>query len=224
MSPGDGEPGGDRAESRAPDAAGSAAAGRRAAAREDDLRVLPASPERWQELEELFGERGACGGCWCMYWRLPRAEFERGKGAPNRAGLRALVASGDPPGLIAYLAGRPVGWCSVGPRDAFPRLERSRILRPVDDAPVWSVVCLFVARPFRGRGVSVALLRAAAEHAASHGAGMVEGYPVDPRRGRVPDAFAWTGIEAGFRRAGFREVARRSEGRPIMRRQASRPA
>jgi GNAT superfamily N-acetyltransferase len=157
-----------------------------------------------------------------MYWRLPRAAFTRGKGARNRRALNGLVASRACPGLMAYLGRQPIGWCAVAPRVEFPVLARSRILAPVDGTPVWSVVCLFVARPFRRRGVSVALLRAAVEHAQRRGARAVEGYPVEPRGGRVPDVFVWTGLASAFRRAGFREVARRSATRPIMRAEAGR--
>lgn len=187
------------------------------------VRCVPATPERWEDLEALFGPRGACAGCWCMYWRRSARAYEAGKGDENREALRALVGSGEPPGLLAYREDRAVGWCSVGPRAAYPRLENSRILKPVDERPVWSVVCLFVERPQRRRGVSVALLRGAADYAAARGADWLEGYPVEPADGRAPDAFVWTGLAAAYRRAGFEEVARRSPTRPIMRK-ALRPA
>ena len=184
------------------------------------------TPERWGDFEALFGARGACGGCWCMWWRLPRSEFARMKGAPNRAAMRDLVHAGPPPGLLAYLAdaegnatGTPIGWCAVAPRETYPVLERSRVLKRIDDTPVWSVTCLFVARPFRRRGVSVALLCAAVQFAADRGAAVVEGYPVEPKSGAMPDAFAWTGLPSAFAAAGFVEVARRSAGRPIVRRE-----
>lgn len=184
----------------------------------DGVRVVPAAPERWPDLERLFGARGACGGCWCMHFRLHKAEFERGKGAGNRGALRRLVLGGPPPGVLAYAGGKAVGWCAVAPREAYPRLERSRAMRPLDDRPVWSIVCLFVAREFRRRGISVALLRGAAEHAARGGAEVVEGYPVEPRSGEMPDVFAWTGTASAFLAAGFREAGRALPGRPIMRR------
>jgi len=186
------------------------------------IEIHPLTPERWSDLVALFGERGACGGCWCMWWRLPRSEFDARKGASNRAAFRRIVAGGREPGLLAYRGGRPVGWCAVEPRDRYPALARSRVLAPVDDRPVWSITCLFIERSHRRRGVSVALLRAAVEHAMARGASVVEGYPVVPKTGRMPDAFAWTGTLAAFERAGFREVARRSPTRPIVR--AERPA
>jgi GNAT superfamily N-acetyltransferase len=187
-------------------------------ARPPELDCHPLTPERWADLELLFGPRGACGGCWCMVWRLRRADFERGKGDGNRAAMRELVDGGAVPGLLGYVAGAPVGWCAVAPREEYPALARSRVLQPVDAEPVWSISCLFVAKEFRKRGVSVALLRAAVEHVRSRGGTVVEGYPVEPTQDTMPAAFAWTGLASAFLKAGFREVARRSATRPIMRR------
>jgi len=183
------------------------------------VRVEPATPDRWPDIERLFGDRGACGGCWCMHFRLLKPEYERGKGAGNRRALRRLVASGAPPGVVAYEGDAPIGWCAVAPRAEYPRLACSRAMHAVDDRPVWSVVCLFVAKEHRRRGVSVALLRGAAEFATSRGASLVEGYPVEPQSDTMPDVFAWTGTASAFRAAGFSEVARGLPGRPIMRRE-----
>ncbi len=182
------------------------------------LEFLPLTSPRWPDLVRLFGARGACGGCWCMAWRLGAAEFERGKGAGNRRRLNRLARTGPSPGILAYDGGVPVGWCAVAPREAYVRLERSRVLRPVDDTPVWAISCLFVEKSRRGRGVSVALLDAAARFAAAQGARVVEGYPVVPYTDRMPAAFAWTGTLSAFLAAGFTEVARRSRTRPIVRR------
>jgi len=151
-----------------------------------------------------------------MTWRLTRAEYERRKGAANKRAFRRIVESETPPGLLAYRDGQPIGWCAVAPRECYPALERSRVLKRVDQEPVWSVVCFFVAREARGQGVSVGLLRSAVEFARTRGARIVEGYPVDPAK-RWPAAFAWTGLASAFRRAGFTEVRRRSATRPIMR-------
>jgi len=179
--------------------------------------VRPLTPERWPDLVKLFGERGACGGCWCMWWRLSQAQFSRQKGAGNKRAFKKIVNAGEIPGLLAYVDGQPVGWCALAPREEYPRLERSRILRPVDDQPVWAISCFFIARPYRRQGVSVHLLETAVKHARSHGARIVEGYPHEPASGPWPDAFVWTGTASAFRRAGFVEVARRSHARPIMR-------
>ena len=185
------------------------------------IAIRPLTKARWPDLVRLFGERGACAGCWCMFPRLPRQEYLRGQGALNRRRLQALVRRGEVHGVLAYVDGEPAAWCSFGPRDSFPSLERSRILAPVDAQPVWSVVCFFIKRPYRRRGLSARLLEAAALYAARRGAPVLEGYPHDRDRARLPDAFAWNGLLASFRRAGFEEVARRSAGRPIVRRSLS---
>jgi GNAT superfamily N-acetyltransferase len=175
-------------------------------------------PARFADLERLFGPRGACGGCWCMFMRIRRPQFERDKGEGNRRALEGLVRTGQPTGILAYLGQEPVGWCAIAPRESTPRLDQSRLFKPVDARPVWSLTCLFVARNRRRTGLSVRLLRAACEHARSHGARCVEGYPTEPS-GAQADAFVWQGLVAAFVKAGFREVARRAPTRPIMRRE-----
>ena len=179
----------------------------------------PVTPERWHDFEKLFGKRGACGGCWCMLWRLKRAEFEKKKGLKNKRAMKIIVASGNVPGILAYAEGEPIGWCSVGPRENYPALERSRGLKRVDDQPVWSVVCLFIARPYRRQGTSIELLKAAIDYAKRNGALLIEGYPFDltGKKSPLPDPFVWTGLVSAYSKAGFVEVLRRSPTRPIMR-------
>jgi GNAT superfamily N-acetyltransferase len=152
-----------------------------------------------------------------MAWRLKRADWVKGKEGGNRAALRRLASREPSPGVLAYLGEEPVGWCAIAPRESYPVLGRSRVLAPVDDQPVWSVSCFFVARAHRRRGISPRLLEGAVAYAASQGARVIEGYPV-ASRGRLPDVFVWTGLPRSFERAGFHEVARRSPTRPIMRR------
>jgi GNAT superfamily N-acetyltransferase len=183
-----------------------------------ELSFRPLRTEQWDDFVMLFGERGACGGCWCMLWRLSKKQFESQKGEGNKLAMKAVVESGEVPGILAYHKTQPVGWCAIAPRSRFPALSRSRVLQPVDDRPCWSVVCLFIDKSFRKRGVSTQLLRAATEYARSQGAELVEGYPVEPKSEKdIPPAFAWTGIPKAFVRAGFKEVVRRSATRPMMR-------
>jgi GNAT superfamily N-acetyltransferase len=151
-----------------------------------------------------------------MAWRLKRSVYESQKGAKNKNAFRKIVGTKKKPGILAYHKGMPVGWCSVGPRDEFPALGRSRVLKPVDDRPVWSVVCFFIHRDYRRAGLSVLLLKAVVDHVRKAGGKMVEGYPIDSADD-YPDNFAWTGLASAFRKAGFKEVARRSPIRPIMR-------
>lgn len=182
-----------------------------------DLEFYPLTRDRWADFEQLFGERGACGGCWCMLWRLKRSEFERQKGGGNRKAMKAIVDSGEVPGIMAYAGNVPIGWCSVGPRDSFSVLDRSRVLKKIDESPVWSIVCFFVEKNCRNRGLSVQLLRAAIEYVKEWGGTVVEGYPVEPKKDKIPAPFAWTGLASAFKKAGFLEVARRSATRPMMR-------
>lgn len=183
------------------------------------IRVVPATPEHWSLLENLFGPRGACGGCWCLWWRLPPKTWQAGKAGTNRTTFEALVCQSPiPPGVLAIHAEEAVGWCAVAPRGDYPRLARSRILAPVDDTPVWSVTCFFVAPRWRRRGLMVHLLEGAADLALRHGARFLEGYPVDLGNRTTAGTFLFTGAASAFRSAGFREIERRSPTRPIMRR------
>jgi GNAT superfamily N-acetyltransferase len=132
--------------------------------------------------------------------------------------MKRLVRGGQVTGLLGDRGETPVGWCSIEPRERIPMLARSRILKPIDDLPVWSIVCFVVDRNHRGKGLSVQLIRGAVDYARQAGATVVEAYPVEPKKNPMPPVFAYTGIASAFRRAGFKEVARRSETRPIMRR------
>ena len=185
--------------------------------RQPNLEFHPLTKDRWTDFEALFGERGACGGCWCMWWRLKRSEFEKKKGKSNKKAMKAIVYAGEVPGILAYDEGNPIGWCSVGPRDSFPLLNRSRILKKIDETPVWSVVCFFIEKKHRNKRVSVQLLQAAIEYVKQQGGKVLEGYPIEPKKDRMPSAFAWTGFASTFRKASFVECIRRSETRPIMR-------
>jgi GNAT superfamily N-acetyltransferase len=152
-----------------------------------------------------------------MTWRLRRAQFDQQKGAGNRDAMKALVDGGEVPGILGYQHGKAVGWCAVAPRSTYIRLETSRVLKPIDELPVWSVSCLFVDKAYRKKGISVALLRAAVDYVRDRGGKVVEGYPVVPTKGMLPAPFAWTGLESAFLAAAFTEAARGSPSRPIMR-------
>jgi len=180
---------------------------------EPSVQFHPLTRDRWPDFEMLFGERGACGGCWCMWMRLPRSEFEKQKGDGNKQAMKNLVDGGNVPGILACSDGHPLGWCSVAPRD----LSRSRILKPIDEHPVWSIVCFFIEKQHRRQGLTVQLLKAAIDYVKQQGGKIVEGYPVEPKKSKMPDVFVWTGLAAAFKKAGFVECLRRSETRPIMR-------
>ncbi len=182
-----------------------------------DLLVRPVTPERWRDLETLFSESKTCSSCWCMWFRLTRSQYQLQSGNGNKLAMREIVGSGEVPGLLAYVDGKPIGWCSVAPRETYPSLDRSRTLKRIDDAPVWSVVCFFVSRHFRGKGLMLKLLQAAVTYAGKHGATIVEGYPLDSDRGKMTNSAIYPGIASVFHEAGFEEVARRSARQAILR-------
>ena len=132
---------------------------------DSDITFQPLTLENFQEFEKQFGQKGACAGCWCMWYRQKRSEFEKQKGEKSRRAMHAIVRSGKNPGIITYHNGQPIAWCSIAPREEFTLLERSRILKPVDDKPVWSIVCLFVTKRLRRKGISDTLLQGAIEFA-----------------------------------------------------------
>jgi GNAT superfamily N-acetyltransferase len=181
------------------------------------FRFQPLEYERWRDAENLFGERGACGGCWCMHWRETGREFNEKKGEGNRVAFKRLVKGKAQTGIIAYADKTPVGWIAFAPREEYTRLSTSKILKPVDDKPVWSVVCFYIDKNYRHKGLTIELLKEAEKHAKKNGAKIIEGYPIDPGTKNYVPAFAFTGLASAFRKAGFTEVARRSETRPIMR-------
>lgn len=188
------------------------------------LSARPLTGERWPDLERLFGANGAYSNCWCSFQRVTGREFSAGcanGGAGNRALLRALAGSGTAPGLIAYRGDEPVAWVSVGPRPAFGRILRSPITRlspdEARDEGIWSIVCFWMPRAERGKGVGRWLLEAAVAHARAAGARDVEAYPVDTRGRRIPSSDAFTGTWDLFRSAGFARISERIPGRPLVR-------
>ncbi|MBL8324133.1 MAG: GNAT family N-acetyltransferase [Rubrivivax sp.] len=187
-----------------------------------DLVVRPLTPARWPDVEALFNAKGCsmARGCWCMAYRrsghvnVPAGQSMRDF---NRDGLRALTEAGKPPpGLLAYRGKEPVGWVSLGPREQFARLAKSPVMGPVDDRPVWSIICFVVPTAHRHQGVAHALLQGAIAFAARHRARLLEAYPVD-KAVRGADAWMWFGAKSMYERAGFTEVARRKPERPVVR-------
>jgi GNAT superfamily N-acetyltransferase len=188
-------------------------------ARTVKITVRPLQNDDWPIIEELFGDKGACGGCWCMWPRVPKGgkTWKEALGAKNRTNFRRLIESGEVHGVLAFHADEPVGWCSFGPRRTFPRLERVRALQRKWDDGTWSIVCFYIPSRWRGRGVATRLLKEATKRAFALGAREVEGYPVvpwDPTT-KVPAAFAWTGVPALFEEMNYRELPREGATRPI---------
>ncbi|HYV95575.1 MAG TPA: GNAT family N-acetyltransferase [Chitinophagales bacterium] len=182
-----------------------------------NISFYPLTKNRWKDFEILFGDKGACGGCWCMHWRIKKSDFEKTKGDGNKKKMKQLVDKDDVPGLLMYADKKVVGWCSVGPREKFLVLENSRVLKRVDDKPVWSIVCFFIEKNYRRLGLSQPFLKYAIDYCRKKGAKIIEAYPLDVKAKDYPAVFAFTGFYPTFVKAGFVETERRSDTRPIMR-------
>jgi len=186
----------------------------------DDTHITtrPLRRDDWPVIEALFGPNGACGGCWCMWWRVPMGgkTWEAAQGSPNRHAFKQLIESGSASGVLAFDDGTPVGWCAVGPRSEFPRVERSKALAREWDEATWSLNCLYVPARQRGRGIAKALVAAAVDHARAQGASEIEAYPQALRPGeRQAGAFVWTGVPGLFEPLGFRPLGKAERGRNL---------
>jgi GNAT superfamily N-acetyltransferase len=187
------------------------------------IEVAPVTPDRWPDVVDLFTRKGPRGGtpitdgCWCQFWLLRGKEASDKWGAPGRRRLQQEVKRGSEPGLLAYVDGVPVGWCRIGPREMFDRLEKSATLRRVDDEPVWSVVCFYVHPTAKRMGVARALLAGAEALAAKHGARLVEAYPVGPKQINLD---AYTGYQPMYTAAGY-DTVRRAGRRTVVRKRVA---
>jgi len=177
------------------------------------LKVRPLTDDLWPALEDLFGEKGACNGCWCMYWRIG-SQYRRNPRVANKKAFREIVKQGPPPGLLAFEGELAVGWCQLTPRDDLPWLDRAWRLRRVDDVPVWSISCFYIRKGYRRQGVTSALIEAAKQYAKRAGAQALEAYPLDAEL--TPSASS-TGYASTFARTGFKIIASHTPPRPIMR-------
>lgn len=185
---------------------------------EPKLDIHPLTLDCWDDFVDLFGpERGASGGCWCMWWRMPAKEFRATSRIEKRDSFHEIVGAGPPPGILVYSGNLAVGWCAVGPRASLPRLNSSRVAAPIQDDldAVWAVSCFFLRSGYRGQGLMGTLLGAAAEFARDQGARRVEACPIEPAR-KLSWGEGFVGIASAFQAAGFKEVARRTPTRPLM--------
>jgi len=184
--------------------------------------VYPAAAERWDELETLFGKHGASEDCWYMFWRLRRKDFYHLNGEGRKAALKEMTLENKAPGLLAYVNEQVAGWCSLGPGEDYIALENPRILKRIDEKPVWSIVCFYVNKAYRLQGIMEALVHGAVDYARQHGAKIVEGYPIDMQSPqlsghKLTGDGGFMGIASIFRRAGFVDAGRVSETQLIMR-------
>ena len=183
----------------------------------ENVRFSPVTPERLADLQRFSAEHGKFGYCSCMRWRMTSAEFRNSSKTERIEALDKRVLSGEAAGILAYIKNRPIGWCSIAPRSVYAALERYRALPPIDDKPVWSVVCFFVDSRYRKQALTLSLLEAAVDYAASEGALIVEGYPVEP----TATSYTYMGSPNTFLRAGFKNVTPSGQKRTVMRRHIS---
>lgn len=183
-------------------------------------RIEPLTPENWPAFERLFGKQGACSGCWCIHWRVPHADYVEKRGDKAKAMFKRRVMRGPPPGVLAFIGDEAVGWLQITPRADTPEWNNPRrVTAPLDmadakDEHVWGATCFFIKSSARGHGVMGALLRGGLEYARANGARVVEACPID---GKASTVDAYVGRVSVFRRAKFKEVARRKDNRPLMR-------
>jgi GNAT superfamily N-acetyltransferase len=182
------------------------------------LTFEPLTMGNWGKFLQLFGGKGACGNCWCMFYRLSKADFAEGKTQEgNKEAMHQLVKENKPTGILAFYEGQPIAWCAFAPREDFIKLEKSRVHKRIDDLPVWSIPCFFIDKGFRGQGVSVELLKGVISYARENSISILEAYPTIPTTDRIADSFAWIGLYKSFERAGFEIVDRTSKNRPMVR-------
>lgn len=177
----------------------------------------PVTRELWDDFERLFSHPGVQNGCWCMYWRIKRAEFQQQYGQANKKAMKRIICSDRIPGILAYHKGAPVGWCSVAPREDFPVLDRSPVLKRIDDEPVWSITCFYISKKYRHLNLTRGLLQAAVRYARKQGAKIIEAYPIRPEGMKDPRPELYRGVFSTFTEAGFSIAAQRTRQRPIMR-------
>lgn len=184
----------------------------------NQLTFEPLSKDNWAKFVQLFGNKGACGNCWCMFFRLKKQDFNEGKtNDGNKTAMKELVWSDKPTGILGFYEGQPIAWCAFAPREDFLKLENSRVHKRIDDKTVWSIPCFFIDKNFRRLGVSVELLKAVTKYAQQKKIKIIEAYPTIPTQEKLPDAFAWIGLYKSFDRAGFTIVDRTSKNRPMVR-------
>ncbi len=184
----------------------------------NQLTFEPLTKANWNSFVQLFGSKGACGNCWCMYYRLKKSDYQEGKADDgNKTAMKELVWEDKPTGVLGIYEGQAIAWCAFAPREDFMKLENSRVHKRIDDKAVWSIPCFFIDKNFRRHGVSVELLKGVIKYAKAVGIKIIEAYPTIPTQEKLADSFAWIGLYKSFGRAGFEIVDRTSKNRPMVR-------
>lgn len=188
------------------------------------LTFEPLTKNNWGKFVRLFGDRGACGNCWCMYYRLSKSDYQEGKADDgNKMAMKEIVWVNKPAGILGFYQEQPIAWCAFAPREDFIKLEKSRVHKRIDDKKVWSIPCFFVDKDFRRLGVSTELLKGVIKYARENDIKIIEAYPTIPTTENLPDSFAWIGLFKSFERAGFEIADRTSKNRPMVRYYTDKP-
>jgi len=181
------------------------------------LVFVPLTIDNWDKFVQLFGKKGACCDCWCMYYRLPKVAWEAGKADNgNKNAMHRLVIENKPAGILAFYEDEAIAWAAFAPREDFIKLEKSRVHKRIDNKPVWSVPCFFIKKEFRRKGVTSKLIKGIIKYARESSIEIIEAYPSVPA-GESPDAFLWTGLYKPFEQAGFKIVDQKSKNKPMVR-------
>jgi len=185
----------------------------------ENIRFEELRPDLWHAVERLFGPNGACGGCWCMWWRAETRNWNEVKGAPAKKMFKNLIQKSKAHGMLAFAGEEPVGWCSFGPRQDFPGLERVRAYKRSDISDVWSINCFFIHRKWRGKGLVRGLLKAAIEAIRKRGVKIVEAYPATTTKDgrKLTGSLAWTGPIKIFEEQGFKTIQSTNPLKPLVR-------
>ena len=184
--------------------------------KQQKLRFDPLTSANWKQFEILMGEKGGCGNCWCMFFRLPYKVFQGNKPDGNKRMMKGLVNKSQPQGLIASLNKQPVGWIALAPREDYMKLEDSRVFKRIDAKPVWSITCFFIKKEFRRMGLSQQLIKGAVDFAKKKKIKTLEAYPAIPYNEKVPHAFLWVGVLSSFIKNGFKIVQHETFARQLL--------
>ncbi len=181
------------------------------------VKFEPLSAANWEHFEKLMGEKGGCGGCWCMTFRLPTKEFRANKFAGNKGLIKRIVDSGMPVGLVGIVNNNPFGWIAFAPREHYIKIENSRSLKRIDQRPVWSITCFFIEKEYRRKGFSAIMIRGAIEFAGKNKISILEAYPAIPYSDKVSPPFLWTGVLSAFLENGFKVVHQYGKSKAMVR-------
>ena len=175
------------------------------------------SASNWKQFEILMGEKGGCGNCWCMFFRLPYKDFQANKPDGNKKLMKQFVNKGMPQGLIASINNDPVGWIAMAPREDYMKIGNSRVFKRIDDKQIWSITCFFIKKEFRHKGLSQQLIKGAVDFAKKKKIKTLEAYPAIPYSEKVPPPFLWVGVLSSFIKNGFKIVQQNSKSRAMVR-------